>query len=365
MKALNTIYFPDTTIFTDRQFPLFLLFAPVHIIQPVETYQTESEETKLTDTFMDEGFCQVHTPAPLGKDRARFLHLINDIKSRKDDYAAQLSALTVASMSTPKNHGDSSKQAIVSSLLGTSGVDIKEGETKRQEELWQARLVLKMGEILDQEEEEIAHALTFLEDTELDLFSRLQGKDEEFSGNNPYEDLVELKKRMNQPKIETINNRLKAWDMLRSMQKSQSSPIWVTTRPEAAEIILENYEKDVGTAPLPFLTTELPARIGKNRAQSFENLKTFSQEATLLQSDLAKHLETLLNNKTVNNKSSLFPEKEGWKSRWKILLDVHFPEEIFGRLPLILHLLVNRQPGSLCGEQQGDDSGHGIIAIIG
>ncbi len=361
MNALETIYFPDTTIYTDRQFPLFLLFSPIHIIQPVETDTTASEESKLPDTFMDENFCQVHTPAPLGKDRDRFLHLINDIKNRKDDYAAQLSALTVASMSTAKNRDDNSKSAIVSSLLGSSGVDIEE-ENTRQEELWQARLVLKIGEILDREEEELAHALTFLEDTELDLFSRLQGKDEDFSENNPYEDLIKLKKVMNQPKIENIKNRLKAWNLLATLPGSPSFPLWVTTRPEAADILLENYEKITGAETRLLLTTALPAKIGKEKDVSPDNLKSFYHEAGKLQEILVENLKSLLEAEKIDF-SNFLPEKEEWDAQWKALLDSYFPEQSFGRISLEFHFLDDSKPSSLLNQKLRNESGHGVIAV--
>jgi hypothetical protein len=120
MDTLETLYFPDTVITTDGQSPLFLFFDLVHFLQPVEGDESEQPTAGLSDTFMDKGFCQVHTPAPLGTDRDRFLHLVHDIEKRKDDYAAQLSSLTIASMSAPQRNNEASKSAILSELLGES-----------------------------------------------------------------------------------------------------------------------------------------------------------------------------------------------------------------------------------------------------
>ncbi len=367
MNALETLFFPDTTISTDRQFPLFLFFSPLHIIKPVEGDENEKEKNRPTDTFMDKGFCQVHTPAPLGEDRERFLHLINDIKNRKDDYAAQLSALTVASMSTPGKQSDDSKGAIVSSLLGTSGI---QQENKAQnaalEKLWQARLVLKIAEILDQEEEEIAHALTFLDDTELDLFNRLQGKDGDFPEDNPYEDLMQLRKRLNQPRRETIKNRFRSWKILQNLLTHPDCRMWTTTREEAADIVLEMYEKKTGEAALPLFKTFLPARTGMSTKESLEKITAFKEEAHGLLLEISENLEKVLQQETVNGSIAFLPDEETWEEKWKTLLEIHFPESSYGRTPLSFHLLANRQPASLFTETTGKASGpQGLIAVFG
>jgi len=177
MKTLETFYFPDTAILTERQFPLFLLFGKIHILAPVEDHFPST--TKKLDTFMDSRFCQVHTPHPLGEDRQRFLYLINDIQNRKDDYAAQLSNITLASMSDQKGTGDEAKYQIVSSLLGRHSADKKDRNEQQMDLLWQARLVLKIGEMLDQEEEEVARSLVHLDESEADLFERLKGENAE------------------------------------------------------------------------------------------------------------------------------------------------------------------------------------------
>ncbi len=367
MNALETLFFPDTIISTDQQFPLFLFFSPVHIIEPVEGAESDKEEGRPTDTFMDKGFCQVHTPAPLEEDRERFLHLINDIKNRKDDYAAQLSALTVASMSTPGKQSDDTKGAIVSSLLGTSGIQQEDkAQNAALEKLWQARLVLKIAEILDQEEEEIAHALTFLDDTELDLFNRLQGKDGDFSEDNPYEDLMQLRKRLNKPRRENIKNRFRAWETLQKLLPHPNCRVWTTTREEAADIVLEMYEKKTGEAALPLFRTVLPARSGMNIKESLEKITAFKEEAHELLLEISENLERVFLQKTVNGSITFLPDEETWEEKWLTLLEVHYPESSYGRTPLTFHLLVNREPASLFNETDNESNGnHGLIAVVG
>ena len=82
MNYFNTLLFPDTELSKDRLYPLFLFFAPIHFLKPIES-PPDSEEKAESDIFMDQQLCQAHTPVPLGKNRERFLHLVNDIKQRQ------------------------------------------------------------------------------------------------------------------------------------------------------------------------------------------------------------------------------------------------------------------------------------------
>ncbi len=101
MNSLETLYFPDTAIISTRQAPLALLFSKINLIQPVED-DNPAEENPM-DSFMNSPLCRQLPLHPLGEDKERFLFLINDIKNRKDDYAAQLSNVTLASLSEKKS----------------------------------------------------------------------------------------------------------------------------------------------------------------------------------------------------------------------------------------------------------------------
>ena len=137
MNTLDTLNFPGTVFLSGSQYPLFLLFPQVHILQPVEAEENDGATAEHPDIFIKNGFCQVHTPCPLGDSRQRFLHLIADIRNRKDDYAAQLSSLTMAAMSAPRPRGDDTTQGIISSLLGTKTVeDEKEQREAVELALW-------------------------------------------------------------------------------------------------------------------------------------------------------------------------------------------------------------------------------------
>lgn len=329
MNTLDTLYFPDTALTTDRQFPLFLLFSTVHLIRPVEPAD-KSEENSM-DTFMDHQFCQAHTPHPLGKDRDRFLYLINDIKNRKDDYAAQLSHITLASMTEKRGKSDPSKNEIMSSLLGKPVSSSNDAAEKMQESLWQARLVLKIGEILDLEEEEVAQALIHLEESETDLFDKLKGKDSD-AAETLYEELVNIKSKLNMPRAGSMVNRLLAWFKLTQGSELPTCPVWTTTRQEVADILFEKYENNKGSAPILIAEVELPARTGRDSDQLLKKLSAFRAEFP----DETAAFANLL----VSTSSNLSQEKNFLKflPDWKKGLEKYFPSTEYGRSPARFYL---------------------------
>lgn len=374
MDTLETLYFPDIVLTTDGQSSLFLLFCPVHVLKPVETDETDPPITGPTDTFMDAGFCQVHTPAPLGADRGRFLHLVNDIQNRKDDYAAQLSALTIASMSLPRSSGEDARHEIISSLFGGPDEDpsVKKKEEAHQAELWQARLVLAIGEILDREEEEIADAMSILDDSETALFDRLLGKDEEFEDEDLFKDLKQLREKVNLPRPGMIKNRLKAW---LSLYRSGNLPgwwLWTTTRQEAADILLEMFEKKTGNAAMPLWQLELPAATGIELQDHMDKIKTFRAEAQALTTDIIERFNDLARQEIPagSEPEAVLPEGTAWSEKWATLLETHFPAELYGRTPLRFHLLCNLSLPELTEtHSQGNTADksvrHGILAVVG
>jgi len=129
MNSLNSLFFPGTDIYSIRQYPLFLLLQKIHLIRPVENNPVDAGDES-TDSFIKSGFCQEHTPCPLGEHRNRFLHLVTDIKNRQDDYAAQLSSLVLASQSAPPLIDEDSEQAIMSSLLPPEESQAKDTKAK-------------------------------------------------------------------------------------------------------------------------------------------------------------------------------------------------------------------------------------------
>jgi len=376
MNTLDTLYFPDTVLSPHRLFPLALVFNSIHLLQPVE----DADPSSAADSypFMETGFCQVHTPSRLGADRERFLHLVNDIQNRKDNYVEQLSYLSLASLSAPANRGDDTKETIISSLVQDMRQQDGRGDEEERLALWQARLVLKIAEILDREEEELVQQMAAIDDQEIALFRRLQGEiresgEEEGSEDDPFQELLELRQKMNQPRPGMIKNRLRAWSRLYLSGPLPELVLWTTCRQEAADILLEQYEKECGQAPVSILQINLPAKFSDDNSDDtvklIERIEQFKaamqprlQELTAAVNGLpAREISDL------HPPASLLPQMESWQENWNSRLESSFPANRFGRAILTIHLLAGMPCAKLFAKTGGTDAPrqHGLLAVYG
>lgn len=346
MSTLEALYFPGTEIYSGSQFPIFLLMNKVHLLQPVEE---ESSPGDTADIFTTHGLCQAHTPVALGENRDRFLRLIRDIKERKDDYAAQLSALTVASLSQKKSSLDDTQHGIISSLLGNQGVKA-EPEQEEDVALWQARLVLKIGEILDREEEEVAMQLALLDDEEDGLFKTLQGKlDEE--EESLFDELKQLKENITRPTASTIKNRLSAWSKLYRAGAVDSQHIWLTHLEEAGDILLEKYQNITNLTPVILARFALPANIGWGRHEASETVDAFRTQNSALIEQIGKAIE---------QKDT--PSLQELSAEWSRILELSFPAAQNGRTEFELYTIANKSGDALIGSaEKGSGALLGIV----
>jgi hypothetical protein len=365
MNTLDTLYFPDTVLPLYQLLPLALFFNAIHLLQPVEQDEKEGGDESSDSgsyPFTELGFCQVYTPSRLGVDRDRFLHLLHDIRNKKDAYVEQLSYLTLASLSAPVSRGDNSKQAILSSLLQGMDQDSEAADEQERLALWQARLVLKIAEILDQEEEELALQLATVDDNEIALFRRLQGEiresGEEGAGEDPFLELLELKQKMNQPRPGMIKNRLRAWNRLYLSGPLPVQPwLWTTRRQEAADILLEQYEKESGQTPLSLLQIELPARISQENTEVIREVEQFRTGMQPDLQELAVILGKLVMNEMpiISDPALLVPQASAWQEKWNSRLESSFPASQYGRTSLTIYLLAETSFPALIGDLQGKE----------
>jgi hypothetical protein len=375
MNSLETLFFPDTVITMGSCSPLFLFYNLVHFLQPVEMENKDRPAAEPPNTFMEKGFCQGHTPAPLGTDRNRFLRLVHDIESRKDDYATQLSSLTIAAMSAPKNSGEDSKQQIMASLLGIpDGAKPTEGQTTdKQAELWQARLVLAIGEILDREEAEISDALINLDTSKAEMLDCLLGKDQELEDDALFTDLEQLREKVHLPRSGTIKNRVKAWLSLFQADRLPDWWLWTTNRMEAAEILLEMYQKKTDQVATLFWQLELPEAINVDIQENGVKIDSFRKEVQPFICKIAEKLNNIvrMERSDLPDPKTVLVESGMLSKQWATFLDAHFPAKLYPRTTLSFFLLHDMCFRNLTKIENGpNDSSntkvhHAILAVVG
>lgn len=366
MNTLDTLYFPGTDIHSVRQYPLFLMFQKVHLITPVEGDPVEGGKES-PDSFIKSGFCQVHTPCPLGADRGRFLRLVEDIKNRRDDYAAQLSSLTLAAMTPATAPADDSERAIVKSLVGQAETADAKQDRQRADQLWQARLVLAIGELLDHEEEEIAMQMAMLEEEEKGLFQELQGEDETADEDNPFAELSLVKSKLHGSHAGNIRKRFQAWQTLFSAATTMDCPVLLTGSPDSGELLLEMYDRQAGQSAPRLAELALPAFVGWNSAEAGQMIRQFADKHGALLAGLADALESLAAG-AVATSDPAAPALDDLAARWTAALDGDFPADRFGRIPLTIYLLARRSCSALLKAATPPAAGgwaNGLLAVVG
>jgi hypothetical protein len=365
MNSLKTLIFPATVIHSIRQYPIFLLFDKIHMISPVEAGETSPTENS-PDTFINSGLCQVDTPCPLGENRKRFLHLVEDIKSRKDDYAAQLSALTLTAMSSAKDSGEESERAIINGFTKPKNLNVEETEKRHEAKLWQARLVLAIGEILDAEEEEIARNLAELEDDTAGLFEALHGETDDPEENShegsPFSELTELTSKFSAVHGGNMAKRLSSWTQLFAKSNLTDADVFLTTSPDVHDIIVESYNNiaNPGNIPKCLEGLELPGLIGWNEKEAVQAVHKFQADNQQVLSQLNNVLGIL--------KEDGQADVDKWEDVVSALngaLENSFPKKHWGRLSVTMTILDQCNIRSLLtGLATNEPVKNGILLVV-
>ncbi|MEA3467585.1 MAG: hypothetical protein U9R57_05090 [Thermodesulfobacteriota bacterium] len=374
MQSLNSLYFPETALPHHLRNCLLLLPETLHLLQPVEPADKETEPSTESDIFMEQGRCQVHTPSLLGKNRDRFMALLEEIRSRKDDFAEQLSSLTLAHLSQEQGSGEHSHQAVMSSLLnGQVPADSDSEEESQQAALWQARLVLALAETLDKEEAELAIQLSDIDANELALFQDLKGGAEPDSTDEdtPFAELMRIKARLSQPRPGTVKRRLQAW---KTLYASGTLPeqywLWMTSQEETAELLISDYETKSGRNSVPLLLLDLPGQIYMREKDALESIKDFQEKAAKVRQDITEQLTAIVNKGHLDTVDpvALLPDAGLLAQDWNDLIEYCFPEKRFGRKKLDLQFMANISLDQLVrnGKEDGTKNSlcHGIVALF-
>jgi len=349
MNSLNTFYFPATNIYSARQLPLFLLFQNIHLIQPVEK-SPDLNERQVENALVAEKLLHIHTPCPLGEHRDRFLHLVHDIKHRKDDYAAQLSALTLASMSGKRTELHESKTNIVSEIFTPSEIRSSEdGELKKTESLWNNRLILAIAEILDQEEEEIARGMAILEDDEASLFQTMHGDDAP-EEESPLTELSQLRKNLNTSDSNSQKIRTRAWLQLFQEFQPEAVDILLTTSQLSSDVFVEKFERKSTQLPLPIPSMVLPGIVAWNSESLAQIVQQFTEAHSDLLTGLATGFREIITNRSLTA-DLIDVQLTDISLRWGQAMDESYPETKHGRLHITGYVLPGISTFQILGKE--------------
>ena len=366
MQSLNSLYFPETVLPHHLRNALLLLPDCLHLLQPVE-----GDDSTSADLFMEKGFCQAHTPSPLGKDRERFLALIHEIQEQKSTNAEQFSNLTLARLSEEKQQGEQSHRSIIAGLTQGAFIEkAEESETQRAERLWNARLVLALAEILDKEEAELAESFSDIDSNEMDLFQALKGEmDDEAAPeeNDPFAELTRIRAKLSQQRPGTVKRRWQAWKALYTSSAAEEKLwLWTTGNEEAGEMLISEYETTSGRNSAPLLRLNIPAQMPLRDKDAMETILHFREKANDIRLRITGKLNDTVKQSHLDlvDPVALLPDAGVLARDWNDLIEYYFPEAKFGRKILDLQFLANFSLDQLL-RQETETEGycHSILAI--
>ena len=352
--------FPNILPQDDVVFPLAQLFSQLLFLRPVEDDLPKADTPLLqvlahqqknrVEKQPDENRLLAFTcPAPLAEDRERFLGLLQDIRSRPEDYTGHLSNISAGHAPVAPEHEQ--EHAIMDTLLHQTGIQTGSGKhtpepANRQEKnassvlLWQARLLLKLGESVDKQQADIRNNLARVSQQQEALLRELRTEQRKGEGDRVdlslFNTLPTLARNARNSSddipVEQQRLRLKAWSRLFFLSKSTfEQTVFISQSSDAIEALLEHYQQATGTGtakqirlPLPFLPS-LSACVAEENEQEEDDILAllaqrdqFQQEASTVLAAIREFLQSPKNSAS----SSLTATAE---QEWIALLDRHYP----------------------------------------
>ncbi len=346
MNRRSVVIFPDTVPTEQVLIPLVQVFEPVVYCLPVENEAAETDSGGSgCAELLKQGLCRFFVPAPLEADRDRFLRLVSDLQNRRDDYVGQLSRLSLASLSSVSRPEQESKGSILTSLLRSHGIEERQKE-KLALLLWQARLVLKLGEFFDAEQESLRLEMQKISEKQTKMFSGLSN-----GPANPFS----LTEQISSSVAVAVDNwqrlRLRAWARIFALGRPipDAPAVFITRSSDAVDLLADEYERRHGNPPGLVLDLPLPTEYSGN-GQPAGQRDLFRREGA----DLLARLDGLLADpaRVSEQDRAVFLDPDG---PWGTLLERCFPAGGRDRRRLSLYDFTGTGAGRLFLDSFGRD----------
>lgn len=243
MNIIKGLYFPGTMA-RGASFNSLLC-----LLNQIDYYLVVEDDKDQPGDSGASSYWQGLVVAPLGAEREKFLAMIRDIRL----YGAQYYENCLARLSA--DGGLDPDETSARQLASR----VKEGKISGQEKLppaklWQARVVLQLAEILEEEKAEIDRGMAAVKRNEMNVFRGLKGEDEDSQGDDPFScggHEVTGRKPVN------FDKALPAWGVLH-MVDSQEHPFLVTDNAAAAAVLFDVMEEVAGEEVQFLVSIDLP-----------------------------------------------------------------------------------------------------------
>jgi hypothetical protein len=328
----SALIFPDTEPSPHAVAKLLIFFDALSYYLP-----TESGEV---DINFFSNLCTGYAPAPLGDDLSRFNRLLRELETSRPDEFSRLFSTAKAPVATGevRDQDEISAATVYSALQHDADINTN---IQYRERLWQARLVLKLAEILDRKETEVRQGLAQVSSAEHNVFAALEGH-----AGAETDDLADLnsadiypQQKSQQIQIDEhavgasellIPLRAKAWAELYLADPSIRLPdILTTANPESGAILLDGYENTWDREPRKLFSLNVPVVNLTNAEKKFEKYlisrNTFREAAKKNLEYFAQFLQQLagFTEPFVDNQKDISLLAENI-SAWEEKIKVHF-----------------------------------------
>ena len=243
---------------------------------------TESDTAGKSLVNLFGNLCKAYVPAPLDEDLARFNRLLREMETSRPDELTRLFSAAKQPMATGqiRDKDEISSDSVFSVLHSKTEMKIS---AEHKERLWQARLILKLAEILDRRETEVRQGLARVALSEQRVFASLEG-----ISDMDTDDLAELAE-LNKPKLAPGTKsglaeltmdasvlltplRVKAWaELFLADTTPHRPPVIVAANAECGSILLDNCGDTWGLSPVKLFTLYLPTFPGLAAEKSAAN----------------------------------------------------------------------------------------------
>ncbi len=362
MNQLSALYFPETS--PDRQTvcQLLLFFEQLYYYNPAETATPSALRI-----FADNDLIVGYPPLPFGNDLPRFQRMLRDLKgSWGEFYRSSLSSMAVEQFRV-KDKDEASTWSLKSSM--TASADSR-GDIANKEAVWQAALLLKLSELLTQEEQEIAEGLSNIAIKQSQMLEALRGNEE----TALEESLPTLKPLLPTASPISIGLHTKAWGQLYLRDiTDHKKQILATSRPEAADLLIDAYEALARKRPITLCRLALPATGEMSDDDYFSKRQTLHQTSSEDLHKIASAFGQIINSAadSVTEESTSALQHE--VARWASFLNDNFAEHSAGISTLTIYLLAGTPLfqvfAKLCQASPKEltntpEPGNGMLAVL-
>jgi hypothetical protein len=284
MKHVSALFFPETEPSLHTMAKLLIFFDSLSYYQPTESVSADNKDINFLADL-----CTSHVPAPLpAEELYRFNRLLREMETSRPDELARLFSAATAPQATGQTRDQDETSA--SRVYSTLQTDAETKTSNRHKELlWQARLILKLAEILDRREVEVRHGLTRVSSMEKKVFAVLDGRHEpDPDAPAPISSLGKPEQQPAEyifpaePSFGTSNQfiplRIKAWaELFLADSVEQQSLILVTANQECGSTLLTGYENFRRREAAKLFSLSIPSLqfTGYHGAKYIENRKKF------------------------------------------------------------------------------------------